>query len=71
MPDHLQLCRTGKTCFFDAATAWRRLCEIRREKLRDHDRPRRIYLCPICGFWHLTSQTNKFAKNPKTRYESR
>lgn len=58
----MQLCPTNKTVYADAASAWRRLCEIRAE-YRQHEAtyrtrkrcPKRIYQCEQCGWWHLTS----------------
>jgi hypothetical protein len=53
----LRLCPTGKWGFFDAKTAWQRLCQIRKDP-RAGCVPRRIYQCEHCGLWHLTSRAN-------------
>ena len=56
------LCPSGKQSYADASSAWARLCEIRNEVRRTERTynlrrrcPRRIYQCPDCGLWHLTS----------------
>jgi len=69
----MHLCSTDKFCYPDAASAWARLCEIRAE-LRAEGRtykvtrrcPRRIYQCPECGFWHMTSADQLRIKEKQT-----
>ena len=55
----IKLCPSGKHAYPDAASAWRTLCAMRngaRHAVNFTRRcPRRIYECPHCGFWHLTS----------------
>jgi len=58
----MNLCPSGKKSYGDASAAWARLVEIRNEtrvlaRVYDLKRrcPKRIYKCPVCSFWHLTS----------------
>jgi len=34
-------------------------------KIRNFKKRRRIYLCPICHFWHLTSKPRSYEHDKK------
>jgi len=45
-------CKSGKLTFPQAAWA-----EIQAQAAsRRHDKRRYVYRCPMCGWWHMTSQ---------------
>ena len=55
----IYLCSSNKHAYTDAASAWSAMCSMRNEVRHTVNAnrrcPRRIYQCPECGFWHLTS----------------
>ncbi|MFI5660046.1 hypothetical protein [Streptomyces sp. NPDC051684] len=55
----------GKTEFLDRESAEQRLKEIRERPRRTGGVPRRVYECPQCGRWHLSSRAEWKAKPPK------
>jgi predicted RNA-binding Zn-ribbon protein involved in translation (DUF1610 family) len=56
----LKLCPSNKWTFYSAQDAWKRLCELKvLNRGKDCKVPSRIYQCPDCGYWHLTSQGSR------------
>lgn len=55
----------GKSEFLDRESAERRLKEIRERPRHTDGVPQRVYECPQCGRWHLSSRAEWKAKPPK------
>ncbi|MFZ3561474.1 MULTISPECIES: hypothetical protein [unclassified Streptomyces] len=55
----------GKTEFLDRESAELRLREIRERPRHTGSVPQRVYECPQCGRWHLSSRAEWKAKPPK------
>ncbi|MFD7296382.1 hypothetical protein ACFV9W_24110 [Streptomyces sp. NPDC059897] len=55
----------GKTEFLDRESAELRLREIRERPRHIGGVPQRVYECPQCGRWHLSSRAEWQAKPPK------
>ena len=58
--NRIRICSSEKRTFLTAQDAWRRLCELRRiDRKVGRKHPIRVYECPECGGWHLTSTKNR------------
>lgn len=55
----------GKTEFLDRVSAELRLKEIRERPRHSDGGPQRVYECPQCGRWHLSSRAEWKEKPPK------
>jgi hypothetical protein len=51
-----EVCATGKRAFPTERAAKARLDLIRRSPRRTGKVPRRVYQCPLCPGWHLTTR---------------
>ena len=52
-----------KRKFKDKLSAMFALSQARRQTAHGNRQEKRIYHCPICNKWHLTSQSKKLYKN--------
>lgn len=57
--DHLGKCVCGKIKYWDERRARTALVGaiIHKNLGRNHRKEQRVYKCPICNYWHLTSET--------------
>lgn len=58
----IRICSSDKKTFLNASDAWKRLCDLRTLGRRTGNTyyPIRVYECPECGGWHLTSRPNRY-----------
>ena len=49
----------NKRKFKDKISAMFALSQVRSQKAKGNRQEKRIYHCPICNKWHLTSQNKK------------
>lgn len=50
-------CKSGKFCYHSEGAADSHLEWFRKLPEKSEKLPVRSYLCPHCGFWHLTSES--------------
>ncbi len=54
----MSVCQTGKVIYGSRLSALFALVQIQRQDDPQH-REKRVYRCPVCRRWHLTSQERR------------
>lgn len=60
-------CKTGKKCWSSESAAYLKLLDVQEQRRREGDErmETRVYLCPYCRKWHLTSLVPKEDERPR------
>lgn len=61
---------TGKVIFRTEGAAKKRVKEILTEESNRCNDYLRAFICPRCGYWHLTSKPNEYLQQPYKTYEN-